>query len=189
LRNIKLQEGPLTDDAKTYLSMRETFTSPIDIPFDHGMGGITMTTFCNSYPTFVDTNNLSLVVFLKYGPFKILFPGDLEPEGWRALLKSAVFRQELQGTTILVAPHHGRSSAYCSEAYDHCQPLAVVVSDKCRVHDTQDFDYGCVVPSAGVRVASPNGQIAQRKVLTTRSDGRISFNVNNAGQFTIHTSR
>jgi hypothetical protein len=33
-----------------------------------------------------------MVAFFKYGPFKILFPGDLEEDGWLALLEQPAFR-------------------------------------------------------------------------------------------------
>ena len=95
-----------------------------------------MRTFWNSTPPFYDTNNLSMVAFFKYGPFKILFPGDLE-DGWLALLEQPAFRAELIDTTVLVASHHGRENGYCRALFDYCHPRAIVMSDRAIVHDTQ----------------------------------------------------
>src|SRR5581483_3511409 len=40
-----------------------------------------------------------------------LFPGDLEEDGWLALLEQPEFRAELVGTTVLVASDHGARTA------------------------------------------------------------------------------
>lgn len=36
---------------------------------------------------FTDPNNLSLVMIIQYGGFKMIFPGDLEVTGWKKLLE------------------------------------------------------------------------------------------------------
>lgn len=185
MRQIKRQNGPLSADAECYVAACSSFTEPVDEPFDLHMGGITATTFWNPYPTFTDTNNLSLVVFIKYSNFKILFPGDLEKAGWRALLQRPDFCAELRGTDILVASHHGRESGYCADIFDYFTPSAVVISDKPIEHETQQTvpDYHRVVRSQGVRVSTT---MKDRHVLTTRRDGWIRFNVNN-DSYTITT--
>jgi beta-lactamase superfamily II metal-dependent hydrolase len=137
LRRIKEESGDVSNDIERYLYIRETYKAPVTEPFNLYMGGITETTYCNSYPEFDDTNNLSLAVFIQYGDFKILFPGDLEEEGWRTLLRRPDFRAELSGLTILVASHHGRESGYCADVFNYCAPRAIVMSDKAIVHDTQ----------------------------------------------------
>lgn len=99
LRIIKEAGGELTDDIERYLALQAGYVHPVSAPFDQNMGGITATTFCNLYPRFYDTNNLSLVVFFKFGLFKVLFPSDLENDGWLALLEQLAFRTEPVGTT------------------------------------------------------------------------------------------
>ena len=138
--------------------------------------------FWNPYPTFANTNDLSLVVFIKYGGFKMLFPGDLEKAGWRALLQRADFRAELNGTDILVASHHGRDSGYCEDVFNYCAPRAVVISDKPIQHATQQTvpDYRRVVRENGVRVRTT---MKDRHVLTTRRDGWIQFTVTSDSYF------
>lgn len=185
MRQIKRQSGPLSADAERYVAACSSFNEPVDEPFNLHMGGITATTFWNPYPTFTDTNNLSLVVFIKYSNFKILFPGDLEKAGWRALLQRPDFCAELRGTDILVASHHGRESGYCADIFDYFTPSAVVISDKPIEHETQQTvpDYRRVVRSQGARVSTT---MKDRHVLTTRRDGWIQFNVNN-DTYTITT--
>lgn len=178
MRQIKRQSGPLSADAERYVSACSYFNEPVDEPFDLHMGGIIATAFWNPYPTFTDTNNLSLVVFIKYSNFKILFPGDLEKAGWRTLLQRPDFCAELRGTNVLVASHHGRESGYCADIFNYFTPSAVVISDKPIEHETQQTvpDYRRVVRSQGVRVSTT---MKDRHVLTTRRDGWIQFNVNN----------
>lgn len=185
MRAIKALSGPLSNDAQWYVGACDNYSIPTDTPFDSNMGGITVVTFCNHYPTFTDTNNLSLAVFVKYSNFKILFPGDLEKAGWQALLQRADFRAELVGTDILVASHHGRESGYCEDIFDYFTPSAVVISDKPIEHETQRTvpDYRRVVRDQGVRVRTT---MKDRHVLTTRRDGWIQLAVDN-GNYTIET--
>lgn len=181
-QRMKMVGGPLTDDAKRFITNCDTFSGYPAEPFDQHMGGITCTTFFNSYPQFTNTNDLSLVVFIKYAGFKILFPGDLEKAGWRALLQRPDFRAELSGTNILVASHHGRENGYCPEVFNYFTPDAVVISDKPIEHETQKMvpDYRRVVRDQGVRVRTT---MKDRHVLTTRRDGWIQFTVNNDNYF------
>lgn len=188
IRRIKLESGPLTRDAERYVSLCGTFTHPVTEPFNDYMGGITCYNFFNSYPTFTDTNNLSLVTFIEFSGFKILFPGDLEKPGWRQLLLNPGFCQHLRETDILVASHHGRENGFCEEVFDHFTPRAVVISDKAKVHQTQETlpDYRRVVCDQGVQVATT---AKRRHVLTTRRDGWIQFRVGSQGDFIIETEK
>lgn len=144
---------------------------------------------CGRYPAFDNTNDLSLVVFVQFGAFRILFPGDLEGPGWRNMLQLDSFRQLLRGVDVLVASHHGRESGYCAEVFDHCRPRAVVMSDKAIMHDTQGMTqrYRSHVvrhhPN-GVKVSTTE---RYRHVLTTRRDGWIQFEVFDNGDFNVLT--
>ena len=164
-------------------------TGAVGEPFDQYMGGIKTSLFWNSYPQFMATNDLSLVVFIKFGEFQMLFPGDLEEAGWLALLQNPGFRAKLANTDILVASHHGRANGYCKEVFNYCHPQAVVMSDKSIIRDTQliaQVYHNEVIKHypAGVHVATTN---KRRHVLTTRRDGRIHFEVDEHSRFTITT--
>lgn len=188
LRRIKTAGG-LSNDIERYLTIHETYNSPVTEPFNLHMGGITQKTFYNPYPQFQDTNNLSCVVSIEFAGFRILFSGDLEEDGWLALLQREDFRNELAGVHVLVASHHGRESGYCEAVFDYCSPWAVVMSDKAIVHDTQNMAH---TYRRHVAANRPNGVFVrttgrQRHVLTTRNDGHIHFNVAANGSFTIDT--
>ncbi|MCO6414058.1 MAG: hypothetical protein J5I92_15070 [Thiogranum sp.] len=186
MRQIKRQSGPLSADAERYVDCCCTYSGPVGEPFDQFMGGITTSLFWNPYPTFANTNDLSLVVFVKYAACKFLFPGDLEKSGWRALLQRQDFREELKYTDILVASHHGRESGFCPEVFDYCQPSAVIISDKPIEHETQKMvpDYRAVVTENGVPVRTTG---KRRHVLTTRRDGWIRITVGSNGYYAIDT--
>lgn len=190
-RQIKEQNGPLAVDAERYLHNLINLAGPVPEPFNQYMGGITSSMFWNIYPQFETTNDLSLVVFIKYAGFKILFPGDLEEAGWLALLQSPGFRAELGNTDILVASHHGRENGYCETVFDYCHPQAIIMSDKAIMHDTQ-----LMAQTYRNRVIEhhPNGVLVsttnkRRHVLTTRRDGHIHFVVDEHGRFTIETEK
>jgi len=185
MRAMKEQCGPLTRDAEKFVEICQGFNSVIAEPFDQNMGGITASAFWNTYPQFTDTNNLSLVVFVKYEGFKILFPGDVERPGWRALLEQPRFRAELANTDVLVASHHGRENGFCEDIFAYFTPSCVVISDKAKMHSTQETlpDYRAVVRDEGVRVRTTG---KDRHVLTTRRDGWIQFSVE-GGSYYIDT--
>jgi beta-lactamase superfamily II metal-dependent hydrolase len=132
-----------------------------------------MANFHNTYPRFDDTNNLSLVTFLHYRDIHIVFPGDLEKDGWRALLKDPSFRGHLSRVNFLVASHHGRENGYCPEVFDYCSPALAIMSDGPIQHATQSKDnYRQHV--SGIPWRGGN----RRWVLTTRGDGLISIRQN-----------
>lgn len=186
-KKVKLQSGSLSKDAIAYLELLESHTHPVTTPFNEGMGGIRLRTFYNRYPSFTDTNNLSLVAFVKYGPFSILFPGDLERSGWLALLSDSEFKMEIAATDILVASHHGRENGYCPELFEDWGPEAVIVSDKPIVHETQKVpQYQNCLRGDGIFVV---GEDRKRHVLTTRKDGAITFDVSPDGSYHVYKSK
>jgi beta-lactamase superfamily II metal-dependent hydrolase len=191
LRAMKEEGGPLTTDIKRYIDIHCSYNQPVSAPFNDHMGGITHKTYFNRHPEFKTTNDLSLAIFIEFCGFKILFPGDLEKEGWLALLQRQDFCADLTGVDILVASHHGRENGYCEEMFEYCRPRAILISDKTIVHNTQGMtqtyrqrviDYW----PKGVYVATTR---RHRHVLTTRRDGWMQFHVNDRGDFTIYTEK
>lgn len=185
LREIKELSGTLSPDLERYLEMDRTYTGPVTTPFNEGMGGWQLKTFAHAYPRFQDTNNLSLAAFLTYDGVKFLFPGDTEKAGWLAHLENPQFVAELSTTNILLAPHHGRQSGFCAEIFQHFQPLLVVISDKGKVHTTQEMvpQYNYYSSDRGLFVSTTG---RYRHVLTTRRDGHITFTLD-AGAIGIET--
>jgi beta-lactamase superfamily II metal-dependent hydrolase len=140
-------------------------------------GGLKRTTFHAPYPTFVDTNNLSLVVHLECNGVGVLFPGDLERPGWRYHLRNPAFQDCLRRTSVFVASHHGRDDGRCDEAFDYLNPFYTVISDCGYQYESQEtINYYANRTKGG-----PFRQSATRRVLTTRNDGTITFNFNADG--------
>lgn len=136
--------------------------------------------FHHSPQTFQDTNNLSIVTFVCHNGFGFLFPGDLETAGWKEFLKNSDFLQCLERTHILIASHHGRINGYCEEVFNYCSPRAVIISDKPVRHDTQNhklYQSHC----SGLNFSG-----VTRKVLTTRSDGKMTIDVPAHGNCTVY---
>lgn len=150
-------------------------------PLNADWGGVQFSRFCHSTTDFSDENSLSLVTFVTYGGMKIVFPGDLTRAAWEAFLIDPNFRQQLAGTTIFVAAHHGRVDGYCPMVFNYCEPSVVVISDKNLMYTTQRVDYGR--HARGVRWS--DGTV--RKTLTTRSDGKLTF-TDNGGRFVVRTA-
>ena len=134
--------------------------------------GIETTVFWNRYPEFTDTNNLSLLIFLKVGGTSIALPGDLERPGWLSLLGDPSVRSELQDVDYFVASHHGRENGYCKEVFDYCKPGAVSFSDASIIYDTQQMAATYGQHASGLAF---NGQ--HRRVLTTRNDGTLTWTI------------
>jgi len=127
LRKIKKENGPITPEMQVALDLHKTYIHDVtDYPT---LGVIEFNLFNNKYPAFKDTNNLSLVSFIHYDNMSIIYPGDLEKEGWKELLKDSAFISNLRRVTIFIASHHGRENGYCEEVFNYCQPKIIIISD------------------------------------------------------------
>lgn len=136
-------------------------------------GGMRRRFFYNSYPSDAeDENNLSVVTFIHHGNLHAVFPGDLERAGWQRLLEDPEFVSELRTVNFFMAPHHGRENGTCRDVFDYagCAPEVIVISDTDIRHNTQHTAgwYGNYASGFWI-----GGQL--RRVLTTRSDGKITI--------------
>jgi beta-lactamase superfamily II metal-dependent hydrolase len=150
-------------------------------PLPTAVDDITIDAFCNQpgIPPFGfdDENNLSLCIFISCGVHRIIFPGDMEKSGWRALLANPWFVHLLKGVTLFLASHHGRENGYCEEVLNLCPNIqAVIISDKKKGHQSQEtvdryrqYAHGFVY----------NGD--DRHVLTTRRDSNMHFEIPSVG--------
>lgn len=130
-----------------------------------------------------DTNNLSQIVFVKYGGSVICISGDVEKDGWEQLLAKEDFKTWLAATNVFVAAHHGRENGYAEEIFEFCFPECIIFSDKRMVHGTQEGmvqAYENHVKGNGVFLREPKN-LDPRKVLTTRKDGHIWLRFNSSG--------
>ncbi len=180
LRDLKRRNGPLGAGVTALLGMMESYTEPVLAPPVYP--GTEFYAFSNYFPTFTETNNLSLVLFLHYPGISIVFPGDLEAAGWRQLLTSVDFQQQLQSVNIFVASHHGRANGYEPKVFEYCSPDIVIISDEAIQYETQEHNY-----SQRARGILWN-QTDIRKVLTTRKDGKLNI-TSQSGSYHVMASQ
>lgn len=112
--------------------------------------GIQYSTSSNS-----DINNLSLVLFIRYGNFKMIIPGDNETKNWDEITD----RWEIPELDILLASHHGQKSGYSNDFIKTASPEYLVISSGSRKpYDAYDNYYPYV-----------------NQIYTTRKNGDIVF--------------
>lgn len=170
IRRLKSENGMGRGIDELVHAIEHVFIGDGTSPRPHFLG-LTRNSFSNSPSQFDDENNLSMVVHLSCHGVGVMFPGDLETDGWLALLENAKFRDVLRNTQVLIASHHGRENGICEEIFGFCKPYYIVISDKGYMYDTQR-----TIPFYSTKARG--GAFRQegfRRVLTTRRDGRIGF--------------
>jgi beta-lactamase superfamily II metal-dependent hydrolase len=183
LQRLKRQSGPIQPGMQALLDMIRTYTINLaDLPNPPVFPNIEQTTFCDDYPSFEETNNLSLVTFLHYGDLHVIFPGDLEKAGWLSLLNQEPFRENLRQVNIFIASHHGRESGYCEEVFEFCEPELIIISDESLRYETQETRYRN--HASGIPWGDGN-----RYVLSTRNDGMITIRQNPGENSMVSISR
>ena len=101
----------------------------------------------------------------------------MEKAGWRRLLLNRTFVDMLSGVNIFIASHHGRENGYCEEVMNLCPNLRVVIiSDKKKGFQSQETTDKYRQHTNGF-----NYYGTERHVLTTRSDGTMTFIIPTAG--------
>ncbi|MGU9963325.1 MAG: ComEC/Rec2 family competence protein [Candidatus Halichondribacter symbioticus] len=171
LKSLKDNTGGMGDGTKVVYDWLKS-ASFVGIP---KLGDVKIEYYCNEYEKFSNsTNNLSVVTFVRYGKFTILFPGDLQVAGWKELLKDRNFQDDLNKVNILVASHHGREDGYCEDVFEYCNPELIIISDGKKKYETQEKTPGWYEKKA-LGIKFTNG--TNRSVLTTRKDGNITIDV------------
>jgi beta-lactamase superfamily II metal-dependent hydrolase len=132
--------------------------------------GIDFSFFWNNYPDFKDAHNLSMVTFVSYRDIKIVFPSDLEKDGWRQLLKNDDFCNCLRHVNIFVAANHGREESYCPEVFDYCRPEIIIISNELNQRISPDM-----LNKYWKHAKGCSESVCDRKLLTTYDDGTITI--------------
>ena len=179
-----------------YLSLDRNYSTPVidaeSVYNPQNNGGVRILTFGQQETAVSNLNNRSIVSVLEYLGMKVLIPGDAEPAAFRQLLQDSNFVRALNDIDVMIVPHHGRESGYCSEIFDYFSPRVCIVSDG----EAQETDAASLYSqkATGVKVVNKSTGMLEkdRKCLTTRNDGAmlISFYTNEAnpnGAFRIET--
>lgn len=191
LRAMKAECGTHAGVSKA-IDILESYGEGMIGDWSHGLGGVHWHAFWNRYGAdFIDTNNLSLAVFVQFGGFTILFGGDMERAGWRKLLTFPAFRDWLMRTNVYVASHHGRDNGCCEELFELCKPELIIFSDGPKQYESQETHGWYSSRASGIpdrtRPATIFGP-ARRRVMTTRKDGTITISVELDGQYLVSPS-
>ena len=172
LRKLKRQAGPLSEAMKSFLDMNDKYVYPVTMPGPE-FPGVEYRLFHNDYGSdFEDTNNISLVTYLNCNGTRFVLPGDIATAGWEKLLEKEAFRASLNGVDYFVASHHGREDGYCAAVFQYCSPRAVIFSDGPLLYATQEMANTYAKHATGI---SFNRE--PRKVLSTRKDGSLTWNL------------
>ncbi len=89
------------------------------------IGGVTISSLNGDTGIARSHNNSSMVLRFNYGSISILFTGDIESAGERAILEK---RADLHAT-ILKVPHHGSATSSTAAFIAAVRPRAAVISD------------------------------------------------------------
>lgn len=131
-------------------------------------------------------NNSSIIYFLEYQGFRILFCGDMEEVGWIWLIKNnQEFKDELsKGVDVIVASHHGHTSGYSQDLMDLIgTPRLAILSKGSETGGETDVDcrYSATASGCSVEGLSVPQNTLLKKTLTTRSNGNIYIDVGSDG--------
>jgi len=171
-----------------YLNLDKNYSHPVTPDIDPTLplnnGGVTIKRFCANLKDDNNINNYSILTLIEYGNDKVILPGDMESNGWTALLQESDFKEAIKGTTILVASHHGRESGYCPELFDIINPEITIISDGkyCDTSATELY----INHTSGFGIRKPNSEDQkQRKVLSTRKDGNIYISITDTNKIIL----
>lgn len=146
-------------------------------------GNVNISHFMNCYQDGMKCNDTSVIMFYEYKDWVFVCPGDIEPSGWD-MIKNAYY-DEIEtivygATVILVAPHHGRPSAYCKDMINLLHPNLVLISDKYGKHETDRNYYTC---ASGLYYKN---NIIQS--VSTKTKGKIKITIDNDGKAYLFTA-
>jgi beta-lactamase superfamily II metal-dependent hydrolase len=177
-----------------YLEFNERYSSPVEDNHEHNpassenYGGLKIKTFGEDDFPNAEFNDHSIITILEYAGSKILIPGDNEKRSWELHLKNDSFVKAIEGTDVLIAPHHGRESAYYKELFEKINPKLIIISDSPGTETSANSRYSD--HARGWVVHNRNGEESkERFVLSTRQDGTIqikSYNKDNQNYLVVH---
>lgn len=180
----------LSSPLNSWKKMTEEYTARVkatnELSNPDNFGGVQFKTFsCKkehlSESSRENINNYSLVTVVSYHHTEIVFPGDLEPEGWEALLQHSSLANSVgdRKFRILIAPHHGRKSGIrfsdgrlYKKFMEILRPQLVIISDKRGNDTTAPEDYRSQM-SEGLFIDEE-----EKKIFTTKSHNCISLQCN-----------
>ena len=176
LTNEEVMEGVRQCDRakfEKYCQINDRYNSPVKYDDENytgnpnNYGGLEIQTFSTSLCDHSNFNNFSMITVFQFSGIKIVVCGDNEKDSFDKLMKESDFKIAVRGADVLVAPHHGRESAYHSEFVSLVNPRITIISDTTKSDASAVDKY--TQRSRGWTVRGE-----ERKCLTTRNDGNIT---------------
>ncbi|HCN82982.1 MAG TPA: MBL fold metallo-hydrolase [Sphingobacteriaceae bacterium] len=179
LKGTRVGDKPKFDE---YLKIRNKYCEPSigtshDTSVPDNFGGVLIQRFSTSNLPHDNFNNHSIITVISYSGIKIVMPGDNEKASFDELMKSEDFKNAVENANILLAPHHGRQSAYHSDFIKLVNPWLTIVSDGSLCDTSANHHYSS--NSSGWTVFKFDGSSEIRKCLTTNSDGEVYVSFGN----------
>jgi len=110
-------------------------------------------------------NNRSYITVIRYAGKSILFPGDIEAEGWNKFLENKTLKSHVSNINFFVASHHGHETGFTSDILESTgKPDLYIVSAKSG-DEHVDSEYSKKENSNGFMV---NGRDKLSKMISTR---------------------
>jgi hypothetical protein len=133
-------------------------------------------------------NNRSYIVGIEYAGKKILFPGDIEKEGWEKAFGYKSIREILAGTDFFVTSHHGHANGCHPDILRYTgNPSIYIVSAKSGDEDTHYDFYSKPENSKGCII---RGDTEVSRVISTKKRNQtIKITVNEDGSSFIEAFR
>ena len=176
LTNEEVMEGVRQCDRakfEKYCQINDRYNSPVKYDDENytgnpnNYGGLEIQTFSTSLCDHSNFNNFSMITVFQLSGIKVVVCGDNEKDSFDKLMKESDFKNAVRSADVLVAPHHGRESAYHSEFVSLVNPRITIISDTTKSDASAVDKYA--QKSRGWKVRGE-----ERKCLTTRNDGNIT---------------
>lgn len=171
LKGVREQDRPKYEEYCSICNRYNQSVTQYDNPDNSdNYGGLKILRFIPSFYDGDNLNNYSIVIVLEYAGIKVVIPGDNERACLDELMKNESFNNAVANADILLAPHHGRDSAYNNDFVNLVKPRLSIVSDGKYCDTSANGRYSD--KSRGWTVYK-DGKPIERKCLTTNSDGEI----------------
>ena len=176
LTNEEVMEGVRQCDRakfEKYCQINDRYNSPVKYDDENytgnpnNYGGLEIQTFSTSECDHDNFNNFSIITIFKISGIKVVVCGDNEKDSFDVLMRRSDFKDAVRWADVLVAPHHGRESAYHSDFVSLVNPRITIISDTTKSDASAVNKY--TQKSRGWKVRGE-----ERKCLTTRNDGNIT---------------
>lgn len=160
------------DKFKKYCEINDRYNSPVrdddenNPDNSNNYSDLDIQTFSTSACDHSNFNNFSIITVFMLSGIKVVVCGDNEKESLDILMSRDDFQDAVKNADVLVAPHHGRESAYHSDFVSLVNPRITIISDTSKSDASASDKYTSI--SRGWLV---NG--TERYCLTTRNDGNI----------------